>query len=303
MDSSVLITGCNGYIGADLSRCFKFHGWNVFGIDPAPLPENQREYFAEFQQSTILESDRKVHGLHAIVHLAGASKVADDLPDSHYQEQNVDTTKHLREQYPDVPLYMASTMAMYNENKQIEHKHVYSKTKHEAEAYADVVFRIGTTCGANHQGKFDYVIDLMLDSAIKQRKIVVAQGAKMRPLAGLTYVCMMIHRNALNGAFARRARSENAKVIQHLYEACDSIENIATTVHRVLYALPQTKYDAGKIEFIRQNDLSGIAKQAPTISCVPPDFYANQVYTTRLFRLIAECLERYETFVLKEDDS
>ena len=61
--------------------------------------------------------------LDAIIHLAGASKIVDDLPDSHYRTNNVETTKHLREMYPDVPLYLASTTSMYNETKQIEHKH------------------------------------------------------------------------------------------------------------------------------------------------------------------------------------
>ena len=123
------------------------------------------------------------------------------------------------------------------------------------------------------------------------------QGAKMRPLAGLTYICMMYFRNVANGALAVRAKKEGAKVIMHLYETCQSIENIATATHRELYALSQTRYDAGKINFVRQNDLKGILKQAPSISSIPPDFQPSPVYDVRLFRLVMECLERYEYFV------
>ena len=100
---------------------------------------------------------------------------------------------------------------MYNEQKQIEHKHPYTRSKHEAEAYADVVFRMGTIVGTNRTGGFVGVIDKMINSAIKKREITVAQGAKMRPLAGITYICMMYFRNVENGALARRAKREGGK--------------------------------------------------------------------------------------------
>ena len=234
------------------------------------------------------------HNEHA--HLAGASKLVDDYPASHYTEHNVHSTKRLRELYPDRPLYLASTTDMYNDKKQIDHKHPYTRSKYEAEDYADVVFRMGTINGVNRAGNFDFVIDLMIDGAITKKEIVVAQGATMLPIAGLTYICMMYYRAVANGVFAERAKREGARVIQHLYETCQSIENIGTAVHRALYALPQERYDAAQIKFIRQNDLRGIVKQSPAISSIPPDFQPNPVYEVHLFRLVMECVERCETY-------
>ena len=306
---NVLITGCNGYLGVEMSMYFRMHGWHVFGVDPKPAPKCQEGVLEDFENKHIQELIAPPWIVDAVVHLGGASQIADDYPDSHYTKHNVETTKQLRELYPDVPLYLASTTAMYNEQKQIEHKHPYTRSKHEAEAYADVVFRMGTIVGTNRTGSFVGVVDKMINSAIKKREITVAQGAKMRPLAGITYICMMYFRNVENGALAGRAKREGGKVIMHLYETCQSIENIATATHRGLYALSQTRYDARikgtnsdcdrdpQINFVRQNDLAGMLKQAPSISSIPPDFQPGPVYDVRLFRLVMECLERYEYFV------
>ena len=294
---NVLITGCNGYLGVEMSMYFRMHGWHVYGVDPKPAPKCQEGVLEDFENKPIQELMAPPWMVDAVVHLGGASQIADDFPDSYYTKHNVETTKKLRELYPDVPLYLASTTAMYNEQKQIEHIHPYTRSKQEAEAHADVVFRMGTIVGTNRAGGFVGVIDKMIDSAIKKREITVAQGAKMRPLAGITYICMMYFRNVENGALAGRARREGAKVIMHLYETCQSIENMATATHRGLDALSQTRYDAGEINFVRQNDLAGILKQAPSISSIPPDFQPSPVYDVRLFRLVMECLERYEYFV------
>ena len=296
---NVLITGCNGYLGVEMCMYFRMHGWNVFGVDPKPAPKCQEGVLRDFENKFLHDLMAPPWVVDAVIHLGGASQIADDYPDSYYTKHNVDTTATLRELYPNVPLYLASTTAMYNERKQIEHKHPYPRSKQEAEQYADVVFRMGTIVGANRAGNFVGVIDKMIDSALKKREITVAQGAKMRPLAGITYICMMYFRNVANGALAGRARKEGAKVIMHLYETCQSIENMATATHRGLYALPQTHYDAERINFVRQNDLKGMLKQAPALSSIPPDFQPSAVYDVRLFRLVMECLERYEYFVAK----
>ena len=257
----------------------------------------QEDVLHDFENKPILDLEAPPWFVDAVIHLGGASKIVGDYPDSLYTTQNVETTKRLRSLYSGVPLYLASTTGMYNEQRQIEHKHPYTRSKHEAEAFADVVFRMGTIVGMNRAGNFDYVIDLMIDSALKKREIIVAQGAKMRPLAGITYICMMYYWNVANGALADRAKKDGAKVVMHLYETCQSIENIATATHRGLYALPPTRHDAGNINFVRQNDLKGILKQALAIPSIPPDFQPGPVYDVRLARLVMECLERYEYFV------
>ena len=296
---NVLMTGCNGYLGVEMCMYFRMHGWHVYGVDPKPAPKCQEGVLEDFENKHIQDLIAPPWVVDAVIHLGGLSKIVDDYPESQYTKHNVETTKKLRELYPDVPLYLASTTAMYNEQKQIEHLHPYTRSKQEAEAYADVVFRMGTIVGTNRAGAFVGMIDFMIDNALKKREIIVAQGAKMRPLAGITYICMMYFRNVVNGALAGRARREGAKVIMHLYETCQSIENIATATHRELYALSQTRYDAGEINFVRQNDLKGILKQAPAISSIPPDFQPSPVYDVRLFRLVMECLERYEYFAVK----
>ena len=291
---NVLITGCNGYLGVEMSMYFRMHGWKVFGVDLNPAPACQEGVLADFEEKPVQELKAGPWVVDAVVHLAGASKLVDDYPAAHYTEHNVHSTKRLRELYADTPLYLASTTAMYNEQKQVDHKHPYSRSKYEAEEYADVVFRMGSINGTNRNGMFHNVIDLMIDSAITKNEIVVAQGSKMRPLAGLTYICMMYYRAVANGVFAARAKQQGARVIQHLYETCQSIENIGMAVHRCLNALPDSP--AEDINFIRQNDLKGILKQAPVISGMPPDFQPSPVYDIRLFRLVMECVERYEYF-------
>ena len=306
--NNVLITGCNGYLGVEMCMYFRAHGWRVYGVDPKPAPKCQERVLEDFENKHIQELMAPPWVVDAVIHLGGASKIADDIPDSYYTKHNVDTTAALRELYPAAPLYLASTTAMYNEAKQIEHLHAYTRSKQEAEVHADVVFRMGTIVGVNRAGGFVGFIDKMIDNAIRNREIVVAQGEKMRPLAGLTYICMMYYRSVASGERQWPVTSSQSPVkakgkveggkrrVVHLYETCQSIENTAVATHRGLYALPQKRYDAAKIDFVRRNDLSGMLKQAPAISSVPPDFRPNPLYDVRLYRLVMECLERYECF-------
>ena len=288
---SVLITGCSGYVGSDMSLYFNLHGWEVFGIDSsAPSSQLARE-LADFEQKKVQKLMAPPWKVDAVLHLAGASKIVDDYPDEHYFDNNVGTTKHLRELYPDVPIYLASTTAMFDENAEIKHLHPYTESKAAAEEYANVVFRMGTIVGANHAGDFHGVIDMMLDSICRRKELLVAEGAKMRPLAGLTYICAMWHRAVSSGRFAERSMDEGALVIQHLYETVQSIENVSRAV---------IGYFKGNnpLEFkvIRRNDLKGIEKQAPPISSIPPDFELGPLNDIRLARLVAECVERYEGY-------
>ena len=291
----VLITGCNGYLGTEMGWYFKIHGWEVFGLDPKPAPKFQEDILLDFENKIVQDLKSRPWAVDAVIHLGGFGIMADDFEESNYQEHNVNSTKVLRELYPDVPLYLASTMSMYNEDKQIEHVHPYSRSKHEAENYVDVAFRMGAITGTNRDGSFNGVVDAMIDSAIRKNEIIIAQGTKMRAPAGLTYICMMYYRNVANGLLANRSRKESAQVVMHLYETCQSIEDIAMAVHQCMGILP--KYNTEKINFTRQDDLKGIINLSAYISHVPPDFQPSHVYDVRLNRIVMECIERYECFV------
>ena len=276
---------------------FRMHGWRVFGVDLKPAPACQEGVLADFEEKQVQELKAAPWVVDAVVHLGGASKMVDDFPDSYYIENNVNATKRLRELYPVTPLYLASTTAMYNEQKQIEHKHPYSRTKQEAEAYADVIFRMGTISGTNRNGAFCTVIDQMIHAATTNNVIVVAQGAKMRPLAGITYICMMYYRNVANGALAERAKKEGAKVIQHLYETCQPIEAVANCICSSMEELRAWRGEASRAIEMKALEVG----EGNGVSSCPPDFQANPVYDIRLFRLVDECLERYEYFAKHSD--
>ena len=291
---NVVITGCNGYLGTELSLFFKMHGWHVCGIDPKPPNDQQRSYLLDHEQKNIEDLKAPPWQADAVVHLGGASRMADDLTDKHYFDLNVEQSHHLEELYPLTPIYLASTTAMYNEDKQIEHKHPYTETKHRSEIYCKVAFRLGTICGINNNGQFISLIDHMIHSAMTKNEIRIEDGGRYRPLSGITYICMMILRNVTNGALAQRATDENSHVIMHLYETCKTIEVIATAVQRCLRTSTIHRSE-NEIQINRPTRLDDLYPHK-RISSIPPDFQNDLIYDARLYRLVMECIERYLYF-------
>ena len=301
--SSVLITGCNGYVGVEMCNKFRQHGWQVYGIDMCPPHGNQEGLLHKFVCSPVQELTAKtVPSVDAVIHLAGASRIVDTFPESYYYENNVDSTQCLRALYPDTPIYLASTTGMFNESREIEHKHPYTSSKAMAEKYADVVFRMGTIVGANINGDYHGVADLMLHSALTKGNITVAQGDKWRPLAGLNFICNTYFQYVSSGTILKPNGFQTWK---HLWETCVTVEQISTAIYDMLWnkdSFGTRPEDAGPVEpvgRIFQEDLKGIEKKAPVISSIPPDYVEEDspLYTTRLYRVITECIERYEMFV------
>ena len=305
MGRSVLITGCNGYIGADVAVTFKQHGWSVYGIDMLPPTARQQGLFDDFICGEVQDQTRKtLPEVDAILHFAAESRLVDNLSEVHYYNHNVLSTKRLYEIY-DAPIYLASTTAMYNEAREVEHKHYYSGSKVLAEDFVDVSFRQGTVVGANYNGVFRGVVDLMIDNAVKKGEITVAQPRKWRPLAGLTYLSNMWYRYVDNGTLVQpELRSQLGRVVvMHLWETCCTIGDIAqAVVDMLMKKLERSKADdlglfPLAIELQEQEDLEGIEKKAPYISSKTPDYEHSPVYVTRLYRLVTEAIERYEISV------
>lgn len=53
--SNVLITGCNGYLGVEMSMYFRMHGWSVFCVDPKPAQKYQEDVLTDFENKHIQE--------------------------------------------------------------------------------------------------------------------------------------------------------------------------------------------------------------------------------------------------------
>ena len=174
--SSLLVTGCCGYLGKEICNAFRIAGWQVFGIDRTSAPPQLTAILADVYQGDVLTWEPPWNNIDAIVHLAGASRIVDDYPDSYYYRNNIQTTKHMKEVYPDVPLYYASSTAMYDESGNNKHIHPYTSSKEEAEQYANVVFRTGTVMGSNWDGDYHGMVDLMLDS-VYQKGILICAAA------------------------------------------------------------------------------------------------------------------------------
>ena len=152
-------------------------------------------------------------GPDAIVHLAGETKPLDNIPAEQYVSGNVDTTRRLAELFPDVPLILASTTAVYDEQGKVNPKHPYAVSKLAAERYATVAMRMGTIIGSNGHGRFRNVTDLMIDNAISQGVINVVYPDDVRAIVGLEAVCIAYCRRA-NRLLIGKTRSAHVDLAQ-----------------------------------------------------------------------------------------
>ena len=285
MNNSVLITGCNGYIGAALSVLFQNVGCTVFGVSRSPLEPQLEPYVFRHLQCSVPDLDRdgfEPYPMGSIVHLAG-SRISNKLSDDDYHWNNVQSTRHLKHIYPGVPIYLASTIGMYNQKGKIQHLHAYSRSKEEAEKYADASFRIGTVCGSNMFGNFNTIIDAMVDSVYKHNEITVVQSHKMRPLISLDKVCVAILVNVIQGW----------RGVLDLWTTVHSVGDIAEAV-RHSFDMGKHRRNPTPIEVIHK---TSPIDAPPAISTVPPDCVVSK-YDAQLFSLVSQSIASYEKYVL-----
>lgn len=98
----VLVTGASGYIGGQTAIQLKDQGYEVYGIDRRPLPDNLKklDLFAGFSEHDFVLEDAMNWITYinpdAIVHCAGTSLVGPSMKDpAEYYENNFVKTKHL----------------------------------------------------------------------------------------------------------------------------------------------------------------------------------------------------------------
>ena len=277
----VLITGCSGYLGSEMSAFFIDHDWQVFGIDPIELPNGLE--LTEFIQAKVDNVVRGLLDVDVVIHLAGLTKLGFDREE--YWRNNVESTKRLRDLYPDVPILFASTCAMYNEYGLPDVEHPYPASKREAEQYADIVFRMGSVTGCNRFGHYLRVPDHMIANAYKEKVIRVINPEAQRALAGINWICNQY-----------RLTSEKVLSIPiKIFPRMNILAQVQTSMEDLGYMVRDVIEDSDikiRTEYIESNPAfltgSNIVPGAPT----------NE---DSLRELVQEAVYKYRYFVLNEE--
>lgn len=229
MGKHILITGVCGYIGTALAHHLFNNGFAVSGLDRNPAPSALREILNQFYCAHILDIPNyhgKLPTVSAVVHLAGASRITGDIERQTYFKENKICSKVLRQEYPNrTPIYFASTLAIYDEERQLRTTSDYAMSKLQAENYANYILRLATVVGPNPEGKFHSFVDIMMDTALREGKIYLWQGDKYRPTINLSFLLSTIT-DILNTPIGIQ--------IRQLYQCCTKIRRYAETIKHFL---------------------------------------------------------------------
>ena len=204
--SKVLVIGSSGYIGSKLTHFLETNGLDVCGIDKkksfqSKIPTNLMDY------GDLLKSDIK--DFKHIVLLAAHSSVFESTQDPIGTLINnvVNLQNLLSIMSEDQILYFASSASVYDGIKGVQAeeietlktpRNIYDLSKRTGEeliainSIKSLIFRFGTVNGSSPNMRFDLVINAMVLSAMKNKKVYLSNPHVHRAILSIDDLCSAV---------------------------------------------------------------------------------------------------------------
>ena len=236
--NKILVIGSSGYIGSRLSQVLSTNGFEVFGLDQKKsqsesVPASLADY------GKLVKSDIK--DFKHLVLLAAHSSVTESKNDpSGTIVNNILSLQNLIEiMSQEQILYFASSASVYDGVKYIEAqetgvlsspRNIYDLSKRTGEDLIlmnnvnSVIFRFGTVNGPSPNMRFDLVINSMVLSAIKNKRINLSNPEVHRAILSINDLCDAVL-NSIRNNFG-----ESKREILNLASFNTSIGEIANQV-------------------------------------------------------------------------
>jgi nucleoside-diphosphate-sugar epimerase len=235
----ILVIGGCGYVGSAIYRYLDEQGYTVDSMDvelrgDAGILRNERMNYTWAHRFTDWD---------AVIMMAGHSSVKASIatPFAAF-ENNLAGLARLTQQLAGQPLIYASSAAVHDQSEQ---RNMYDLTKRAAEAIVPLLYpnswglRFGTVAGPSPNMRYDTVVNGMVSSALRSKRISMSNPRVWRPILGMADLLKGIDR-ILDG-----------KVPAGLHNICSfssSIEHIAERIGEltgapVIEAPPSPTYD------------------------------------------------------------
>jgi len=211
MNKKILITGTNGFIGANLKKLAKINNFEVLGFDSLNDFWNTYVYQTEFYKS--VGGDKYECVIHVGAIASTRNSNLENLFGFNTQAVRIISDYCLQSH---TPLIFISSSAVYGNSEGVES--IYAKSKREAENVLNAtaglpftIFRLFNTYGFNEirKGVMKSVVSDMIISAIKEKEIRIWQledfpfGKQSRDLIHVNDVCNLILQTLINKLFDR----------------------------------------------------------------------------------------------------
>ena len=290
---SVLVTGCSGYIGAEVALWLHRHQWRVFGLDKVKPRDEEVILSCDFQQGDLAYLSEMSSDVDVIVHLAGASYMSDD-GETDFHVDNVLASRRLRMFYSDTPIFYLSTTAVYDAQGRVEPQHIYSATKLTAENYADRVTRCGTVCGANYLGDFHTPLDCMVYTARNHNRVFIDHPMKVRPLVTLDALCDIILMECDNMLALGRGAGIPVSDLLNVHASMGELGRAVVDFwsYAGLGSQVRCELNAGLTKLDKD-----LRKNSPAFSTIVRGTEANSIPHVRLAQVIANTVIRHRRFI------
>jgi len=232
--SRLLITGGAGYLGSVLSSTFLKNGYEVTIFDNLIFgKEHLKDIITQPNCKLVVGDIRKkrnfyklLRGIDTIIHLAGiADEPTCNLNPELSVKINYYATLELAKLCKEMSIkrfIFASSCSVYGnsgedictEESPIKLLSIYAKTKADSEkalmamkdnSFAPICLRLATLFGLSYRMRFDLVINSMLKSAVKEKKIFISGGKQWRPFlhvqdaANFFLLCLDVPTNIVRG--------------------------------------------------------------------------------------------------------